>query len=330
MSRYTWVFLMQFKTGVIVVLKKFLSMIKTQFSAIVKIIRSDNGIEFLNVKYNEMLDSYGIIHQSSCAYIPQQNGVVKRKHRHILDVTRALKFQAGIPTRFSGRMLLDLESKHLLVSRDVVFKEHIFPFKKDMYVFFPFSVQLSAFTRPRDRGRLADHEEDGHYDDHKNAQTQTPLDPAHNSTDTADEHTQNTLADHDTTGNSEGNNSFDDDEFEDSLTALDSGSDEWETQLDLAADATPQPHTLDTEIADLTPTTTVDTSETLRKSGRISKAPLWLQDYITNNKTNGATLYSIADYMCYDNVTQKYRCYLAKISTLTEPQNFKEASKDRK
>lgn len=104
MSRYTWVFLMQFKTGVIVVLKKFLSMIKTQFSAIVKIIRSDNGIEFLNVKYNEMLDSYGIIHQSSCAYIPQQNGVVKRKHRHILDVTRALKFQAGIPTRFSGRM----------------------------------------------------------------------------------------------------------------------------------------------------------------------------------------------------------------------------------
>lgn len=77
-------------------------MVNTQFEATVKIVRSDNGTEFFNSQCNVLFASLGIIHQSGCPYTPQQNGVVERKHRHILEVARALKFQGSIHRRFWG------------------------------------------------------------------------------------------------------------------------------------------------------------------------------------------------------------------------------------
>ena len=42
----------------------------------------------------------GMIHQTSCAYTPEQNGVVERKNRTILEITRALMLESKVPTHF--------------------------------------------------------------------------------------------------------------------------------------------------------------------------------------------------------------------------------------
>lgn len=49
---------------------------------------------------------YGMEHQNNCTDTPQQNGVVKRNHRHLLEVAFALRFQAHLPIKFWGECVL--------------------------------------------------------------------------------------------------------------------------------------------------------------------------------------------------------------------------------
>ncbi|XP_076956093.1 uncharacterized protein LOC143631129 [Bidens hawaiensis] len=71
-----------------------------KFDKTIKIIRSDNGSEFVNHQVQHFLRQNGVIHHTYCTHTPQQNGVVERKHRHLLNVARALLFQGGIPLSF--------------------------------------------------------------------------------------------------------------------------------------------------------------------------------------------------------------------------------------
>jgi hypothetical protein len=75
----------------------FIKMIEVQHNSHVKTVRSDNGIEFLMPQF---YSSKGIIHQTSCVETPEQNGRVERKHQHLLNVGRALLFQANLPKIF--------------------------------------------------------------------------------------------------------------------------------------------------------------------------------------------------------------------------------------
>ena len=104
-SRWTWTFLMHLKSDVCTLLKSFLTLIKTQFGREVKVLRSDNGGEFFNTQCKELFDYHGIVHQSSCPHTPQQNGVVERKHRHILETARAIRFQSHLPSKFWGERI---------------------------------------------------------------------------------------------------------------------------------------------------------------------------------------------------------------------------------
>ncbi|KAK2416966.1 putative mitochondrial protein [Trifolium repens] len=96
-SRFTWVILMKQKSEARQKLIDFITLIKIQHNVDVKMIRSDNGPEFIMPQF---YSSKGIIHQTSCVETPQQNGRVERKHQQILNIARALLFQAKLPKYF--------------------------------------------------------------------------------------------------------------------------------------------------------------------------------------------------------------------------------------
>ncbi|CAM8914770.1 unnamed protein product [Rhodiola kirilowii] len=97
-SRSTWTFMMQTKADAADHLINFFHMVHTQFNKRVKLIRTDNGSEFFSKKVTELFATQGCLHQASCPYTPEQNGVVERKHRHLLEVAKAIKFKADILT----------------------------------------------------------------------------------------------------------------------------------------------------------------------------------------------------------------------------------------
>nr|AWW15216.1 putative polyprotein [Leavenworthia alabamica] len=103
-SRGVWLYLLKSKTEAPQQLKNFLALTERQFDIRVKVIRSDNGSEFICL--TDYFRQNGISHETSCVGTPQQNGRAERKHRHILNVARALRFQANLPIKFWGECIL--------------------------------------------------------------------------------------------------------------------------------------------------------------------------------------------------------------------------------
>ena len=97
-SRAVWVYLLHNKTEVYKYFSSFFAMVTCQFETIVQIVRSDNGTEFDCM--SDFFEKSGILFHTSCTWTPHQNGRVEHKHQHILNVSRALMFQANLPVDF--------------------------------------------------------------------------------------------------------------------------------------------------------------------------------------------------------------------------------------
>jgi transposase InsO family protein len=62
-----------------------------------KVIISNNGTEYTSEKFNKFCEKEGIEHQLTAPYTPQQNGVVERKNRTLMEMTRCLLHDKGLP-----------------------------------------------------------------------------------------------------------------------------------------------------------------------------------------------------------------------------------------
>jgi transposase InsO family protein len=62
--------------------------------------RSDNGTEFKNSTLREFCEEKGITQTFSAPRTPQQNGVVERKNRTLIEAARTMLEDSRLPTYF--------------------------------------------------------------------------------------------------------------------------------------------------------------------------------------------------------------------------------------
>ncbi|WKA00241.1 hypothetical protein VitviT2T_018620 [Vitis vinifera] len=99
-THMTWLYLMKNKDEVFSVFCSFHEMVKTQYSATIRILRSDNGGEYMHRDFKNYFSHHGLIHETTCPQTPQQNGIAERKNRHILETARAILLGAHVPNHF--------------------------------------------------------------------------------------------------------------------------------------------------------------------------------------------------------------------------------------
>ena len=99
-SRMTWVYLLKTKSKVFEKFSEYYCLVQTQYKSKIQILRSDNGREYVNSRMQSFCKEKSLVHQTSCAYTLEQNGVAEWKNRYILEITRAFLLESNIPKSF--------------------------------------------------------------------------------------------------------------------------------------------------------------------------------------------------------------------------------------
>lgn len=76
------------------------TLVENQTGKRLKCLRSENGLEFCNQKFDKLCSETGVKRHKTCPYTPQQNGVVERMNRSIMDKVRSMLTETGLGAEF--------------------------------------------------------------------------------------------------------------------------------------------------------------------------------------------------------------------------------------
>nr|GEZ58524.1 retrovirus-related Pol polyprotein from transposon TNT 1-94 [Tanacetum cinerariifolium] len=99
-SRYTWTHFLSYKDETPEVLINFLKLVQRGLHAQVRIVRTDKGTKFLNQTLHAYFAAEGILHQTFVAQTPEQNGVVEKRNRTLVEAARTMLSAAKVPLFF--------------------------------------------------------------------------------------------------------------------------------------------------------------------------------------------------------------------------------------
>ncbi|CAD7002894.1 unnamed protein product [Ceratitis capitata] len=97
MSRRIFTFFLKSKDEVFENFVTFKNMVERQTGQKIKALRSDNGREYINKRFDDFLKQHGIARQLTIPYSPQQNGVAERANRTLVEMARSLLVHSNMP-----------------------------------------------------------------------------------------------------------------------------------------------------------------------------------------------------------------------------------------
>nr|XP_033509737.1 uncharacterized protein LOC117274513 [Nicotiana tomentosiformis] len=215
--------------------------------------------------------------------LPRRDKFSPRENRSVL---------VGYSTTQKGYTLYDLERKVFLVSKDVSFREDVFPFK---------NVELDSAELSLKQPELLEPITLQPHDDDDNTQQQVTR------AETFPEAHENQIT-----------ISLD----AVSIETLTSAADALQDNLNDTAMSPqqPKPSTQQPQVQEV--------AHDIKRGGRISKPPIWLKDYLTTKSTAGQCLYPLSKGLYYGNLKTRYQSYLKAFTACIEPSSFKEAVQD--
>lgn len=101
-SRKFFIYVLKSKGEVFSKFVQFKTSVENETERKIKILRSDNGTEYINKNFQEFCAKNGIKHETTVPYSPQQNGLSERVNRTIVEKARCMLMDANLSKQFWG------------------------------------------------------------------------------------------------------------------------------------------------------------------------------------------------------------------------------------
>lgn len=101
-SRYMWIYLLKNKNEAFSTFKRFKALVENKTEKALKTFRTDRGGEFTSLEFKAYCDTMGINRHLTAPYSPQQNGVVERRNRTLMEMTRSILKAMNVPNYLWG------------------------------------------------------------------------------------------------------------------------------------------------------------------------------------------------------------------------------------
>nr|GEW66867.1 retrovirus-related Pol polyprotein from transposon TNT 1-94 [Tanacetum cinerariifolium] len=135
------------KNDIVVGLPK---LVQRGLQAQVRIVRTDKGTKFLNKTLHAYFATEGIVHQTSVAQTPEQNGVIERQNRTLVEAARTMLSTAKVPLFFWAKAISTAcftQNRSLVIPRHEKTHYHIINDRKLSVKFFHIFDSLCYIVR---------------------------------------------------------------------------------------------------------------------------------------------------------------------------------------